>query len=61
MLPEQCRRLGDLADVTRGALGITQDGSVLHIQAAEFTLSIDARGKTIGTIQYIHPNQEQLC
>lgn len=59
ILPKQGRRLGELATLTRGALGIRQDGSVLHIQTAEFALSIDANGKTIGTIQY--KNQERLC
>lgn len=61
ILPEQCRRLGELAETVSGALGIRQDGSVLYIQAAEFTLSIDASGKTIGTVQYANPNQEQFC
>lgn len=61
MLPEQCRRLGELADASSGALGIRQDGSVLYIQAAEFTLIIDANGKTIGTVQSTNPGQESMC
>lgn len=59
--PEQGRRLGDLAELTREALRIRQDGSVLHIQATEFTLSIDEGGNTIGTVQYKNPNQGEFC
>lgn len=61
MLPEQCRRLGELAETVSGALGIRQDGSVLYIQAAEFTLIIDASGKTISSVQHTNPDQEQFC
>ena len=52
ILPAQCRRLGELAEVSRKTLNITQDGSVLHISTPHFKLSIDAQGKTIGTVQY---------
>jgi hypothetical protein len=52
LLQKQIHRLGELADVSRGALEVTQDGSVLHISALHFKLSIDAQGKTIGTVQY---------
>jgi hypothetical protein len=54
LLPAQRRRLAELdAD---GAIAIIQQGSVLHIHAIDFKLTIDADGRDI------HPeNQEPLC
>jgi hypothetical protein len=55
LLPAQLSRLASLAQELGKAIGVSQDGSVLHINTGESKFDIDARGNTLHP-----PTQEKL-
>lgn len=56
LLPEQLDRLAWLSRYLGKAIGISQDGNVLHINTGDAKFDIDATGNTIEP-----RNQEKLC
>lgn len=56
ILPAQFSRLASLSRQLNRALGISQDGSILHINTGDSKFDIDANGDTIEP-----RNQEKLC
>lgn len=56
LLPTQLDRLATVAAQNGGAIGISQDGSTLHIDTGTVKFDMDAQGN------FVTPtNQEPLC
>lgn len=56
VLQAQALRLADIAAQTEGALGLSQTGSVIHVNTGEVTFDIGPNG------HYLPPTeQERLC
>lgn len=55
LLPAQLSRLASLAQELGKAIGVSQDGSVLHVNTGDSKFDIDASGNTLHP-----PTQEKL-
>lgn len=53
LLPEQTFRLADIAAQNRGAIGISQTGSVIHVNTGHVQFDIGPQGN------YLTPNPDQ--
>lgn len=56
ILPAQFSRLAKLSQKLNCAIGISQKGSVLHVNTGDAKFDIDAQGETIEPL-----HQEKLC
>lgn len=57
LLPEQTFRLADIAAQNRGAIGISQTGSVIHVNTGTVKFDIGPQGNYLTP----DPNQGELC